>query len=231
MASYDSLCRRAVSLGLAVRGAFHPAPGEFALLLPETPAGTILLLGFTGSRQWDLFTRSAEASDGRPQPLDRWSRRVIGLLARESSALDVYPNGSVPRLPFQLLAARCEPVHQSPIGLLIHAQWGLWHAYRGALILPERIELPPVTSSVHPCVTCAAKPCLSSCPVQAFRAGAFDAQACLEHLGSAAGAECLERGCRARRACPMGSEFGYMEQQAQFHMRAFRDLRRDSPPS
>lgn len=222
MTSYDSLRRRAESLGLAVRGAFHPAPGEFALLLPEKPAGTILLLGFTGSRQWDLFMRSAEAGDGKPDPLDRWSRRVVGLLARESAAQDVYPNGSPPQLPFQRLAVRCEPVHQSPIGLLIHAQWGLWHAYRGALVLPERIELPPVVASAHPCVTCTAQPCLSSCPVQAFRAGSFDAAACLEHLGTAAGADCRERGCRARRACPVGRAFGYVEQQSQFHMHAFR---------
>ena|SRR5450631_825539 len=221
MSSYDFLCRRAVSLGLAVRGAFHPAPGESEQLLPETPAGTIILLGFTGSQQWDLFKRSPEAGDGMPHPLDRWSRRTIGLLALESGAQDVYPNGSLPQLPFQRLATRSEPVHQSPIGLLIHAQWGLWHAYRGALVLPLRIELPPVATSAHACVECAAKACLSSCPVHAFRAGSFDFRACLDHVRSAAGADCLERGCRARRACPMGTEFRYVEDQAQFHMRAF----------
>jgi hypothetical protein len=221
MSSYDALCRRALSLGLAVRGAFHPAPREFEQLLPETPVGTIILLGFTGSLQWDLFKRSAEASDGMPHPLDRWSRRVIGLLALESGAVHVYPNGTLPQLPFQRLAVRSEPVHQSPIGLLIHAQWGLWHAYRGALVLPLRIELPLVAPSVHPCVGCAAKPCLSSCPVHAFRAGSFHPQACVDHVLSTAGADCLERGCRARRACPVGTEFHYVEDQAQFHIRAF----------
>jgi hypothetical protein len=38
---------------------------------------------------------------------------------------------------------------------------------------------------------------------------------------SAAGSDCRERGCRARRACPVGSEFSYVEEQARFHINAF----------
>jgi hypothetical protein len=62
---------------------------------------------------------------------------------------------------------------------------------------------------------------LSSCPVQAFRSGSFDIERCVDHVLSAAGFECRERGCRARRACPVGAEFRYVEAQARFHMRAF----------
>jgi len=220
-ATFDVLCRRANSLGLAVRGAFHPEAGEFDRLLPAASAGTIVLLGFTGSMQWELFEGSAEANDGLPNPLDRWSRRVVGALARELKALDVYPNAAPAPLPFQRFAARSEPVQQSPIGLLIHPKWGLWHAYRGALVLAARIELPALAPSVHPCAGCAGKPCLSSCPVQAFRGGTFDVESCVSHVLSAAGTECRERGCLARRACPVGAEFRYVEEQARFHMQAF----------
>ena len=220
-ATFDALCRRADSLGLAVRGAFHPEAGEFDELLPAASAGTIVLLGFTGSVQWELFERSAEARDGLQNPLDRWSRRVVGALAREFGALDVYPNAAPAPLPFQRFAVRSEPVHQSPIGLLIHSKWGLWHAYRGALVLAARIELPALVPSVHPCAGCAGKPCLSSCPVQAFRSGTFDVESCVSHVLSAAGTECRERGCLARRACPVGAEFRYVEEQARFHMQAF----------
>lgn len=219
--NFDALCRRAIALGVAVRGAFHPEPMEFDQALPGISVGTIVLLGFTGSLQWEGFRRSAEALDGLPHPLDRWSRRVIGALAREWRALDVYPNGSQPQLPFQRLAARSEPVHQSPIGLLIHPTWGLWHAYRGALVLPDRIRLPGIAPSAHPCTSCAAKPCLSSCPVNAFGPGSYDVQACVEHVVSDAGRDCREHGCRARRACPVGTEFSYTEAQARFHMEAF----------
>jgi hypothetical protein len=228
MLHFDQLCRRSAEVGLAVRGAFHPEPGEFDRSFSAGPAGTIVLLGFTGSLQWQHFTRAAEARDGLPHPLDRWSRRVVGSLAREFGAIDVYPSGApgapgapAAPLPFQRLALRCEPVDRSPIGLLIHARWGLWHAYRGALVLPRAIELPPPVPGIHPCGSCEAKPCLTSCPVRAFRPEAFDLAACVDHVLSDAGRECRERGCLARRACPVGTEFRYAENQAQFHMQAF----------
>jgi hypothetical protein len=189
--------------------------------LPGVRVGTIVLLGFTGSRQWDFFERSTEARDGRPHPLDRWSRRVIGSLAREYGAVDIYPNGTAPLLPFQRLAMRSEPVHQSPIGLLIHPAWGLWHAYRGALVLPDRIDLPDSAASVSPCSGCTAKPCLSACPVHAFHPGTFNVYACVNHVLSDAGRDCREGGCLARRACPVGTEYRYVEAQARFHMDAF----------
>jgi hypothetical protein len=96
-----------------------------------------------------------------------------------------------------------------------------WHAYRGALVLPDRIRLPRPAPAESPCSACATRPCLSSCPVQAFRSGSFDLELCVDHVLSAAGSECRERGCRARRACPVGAEFRYVEAQARFHMRAF----------
>ncbi|MGA2777368.1 MAG: ferredoxin [Steroidobacteraceae bacterium] len=226
-ARFDALCRRAQALGLAVRGAFHPEPREFDAVLPGIAVGTIMLLGFTASHQWEFFRCSAEASDGKPDPLDRWSRRIVGLLAAEFGAIELYPNGRAPQLPFQRLAARCEPVHQSPIGLLIHAHWGLWHAYRGALVLPDRIDLPGVAPSRDPCAGCAAKPCLSACPVAAFRSGSFDVEACVNHVRSGAGVDCREHGCLARRACPVGAQFRYAQDQARFHMQAFL---RAAPP-
>jgi ferredoxin len=219
---FDQLCGRAAEVGLAVRGAFHPESGEFDRSFSLGSVGTIVLLGFTGGLQWEHFARAAEAGDGLPHPLDRWSRRVIGALAREFDAVDVYPSGDTAALlPFQQLALRCEPVHRSPIGLLIHAQWGLWHAYRGALVLPHTIELPALGPSAHPCTSCAAKPCLGACPVGAFRPGAFDLDACVDHVLSDAGRECRERGCLARRACPLGTQFRYGKHQARCHMQAF----------
>jgi hypothetical protein len=221
LASFDAICHRTSSLGLAVRGALHPAPGEFARQLPGVIAATIVLLGFTGSEQWEHFRRSAEAKDSLPHPLDRWSRRVIGALGQEFGAADAYPHGEHYQLPFQRLALRSEPVHQSPIGLLIHPHWGLWHAYRGALVFTHRIELPAVVPSVHPCSACATRPCLSGCPVDAFRPGSFDVQACTDHVRSGAGSACRDGGCLARRACPVGTGSRYHEDQMRFHMRAF----------
>ena len=220
MISFDQLCRRSAEVGLAVRGAFHPESGEFDGALRAH--GTVVLLGFTGGVQWEHFAHATEAGDGMPHPLDRWSHRVIGALARELGAADIYPSGApASPIPFQRLALRCEPVHPSPIGLLIHARWGLWHAYRGALLLPAAIDLPRSRASVPPCASCEARPCLSSCPVGAFRPGAYDLETCVGHVRSAAGRECRELGCLARRACPVGAEYRYAADQANFHMQAF----------
>jgi len=227
---FDQLCRRSAASGLAVRGAFHPEPGE----LDATPGAenprTVILLGFTGGAQWRAFQDSGEAQDGLPHPLDRWSRRVIGALASEFGAADFYPSGTpASPLPFQRLAQRCEPVHPSPIGLLIHETYGLWHAYRGGLCLRERIALPPSPPASpepspppgSPCESCADRPCLSACPVHAFRDGSFDIDACVSHVLGAAGTDCRHDGCLARRACPVGREFRYAAPQTRFHMSAF----------
>jgi hypothetical protein len=219
--AWPALTALAEAAGLSVRGAFHPEPGEFdSVVRPPRLAATCVLLGFAGRDQWRAFADSAEAADHRPHPLDRWSRRVIDALACAFDAAAIYPSDR-PNLPFQQLAMRCEPVHQSPIGLLIHPLWGLWHAYRGALFLPRRIDVPVVAPSAHPCEQCAARPCLSTCPVGAFSDRGFDLAACIGHVESIAGTECRDRGCLARRACPVGPDHRYRENQARFHMAAF----------
>ena len=116
------------------RGAYPPELGEFGDSLPTEHIGTILPLRFTGGLQWRAFCGSPEALDRLPHPLDRWCRRVVGLLAAELCTVAIYPNGSPAALSFQRFAERCEPVHRSPIGLLIHYLWGLWHAHRDALL-------------------------------------------------------------------------------------------------
>jgi hypothetical protein len=92
-----------------VRGAFHPAAGEFDSLPTGADRGTVVLLGFTADLQWPMFAHSPEATEGRPHPLDRWSRRVIGALAGTLDARAIFPS-DLPVVPFQRLALRCEPV-------------------------------------------------------------------------------------------------------------------------
>lgn len=221
MPEYEQLGRRAEAVGLALRGAFHPAPGELTGAGGSRAVGTVALLGFTGSVQWPIFSAAREAADGLAHPLDRWSRRIIDALAAEFGAAAVYPSGTTPTLPFQRLAVHSETVHPSPLGLLIHPRFGLWHAYRGALLFAERIELPPRPASLSPCAACSGEPCRSGCPVGAFDNGSLDVQACTTHVESSAGADCRTLGCRARRACPIGREFAYVGEQARFHLEAF----------
>jgi len=115
-------------------------------------------------------------------------------------------------------------VHPTPIGPLIHADYGLWHAYRGALVFTGPVDLSGPDVRQSPCESCADKPCLSACPVNAIAHNAYDVPACTSHIASAAGRDCLDLGCRACLACPVGRAYAYEPAQAAFHMWKFLAL-------
>jgi hypothetical protein len=205
--------------GLAFRGAFHPGADDMPA---SAPAGTLVMVGFVGRQQWAGFSGSPEFRDGRPHPLDRWSYRVVSALASRLGARPYFPFTS-PFMPFVRWAQKAEAVAPSEIGMLIHPDFGLWHAWRGALAFDDKFDLPPRDSRPRPCDSCEEKPCLSTCPVKAFNGnGAYDIRACGAHIRRPEGVDCVELGCRAKRACPVGAEFRYGREQAEFHMRAFR---------
>jgi hypothetical protein len=205
--------------GLSYRGAFHPAAED---LPDDGNFGTLVLAGFAGNSDWRHFKDSAEACDGAPDSLDRWSLRVIGTLGRDLGATAMFPFIGPPWLPFLRWARKAEPLHPSPLGMLIHPDWGLWHAWRGALAFRARLELPAPDRRPSPCDRCSDKPCLTACPVAAFQQNHYDVAACVAHIETPRGADCMNEGCRARRACPIGAEHRYNPDQANFHMRAFR---------
>jgi hypothetical protein len=182
--------------------------------------GTLMLVGVVGGSCWEAF-QGAEESRQSPNPLDRWSRRIVSELAGALGADALFPFGGPPFLPFIRWAQRAEDVYPSPIGPLIHPEYGLWHAYRGALAFAESIDIPAKRARARPCDSCAHKPCLTACPVGAFKGDGYDVPVCIEHIGGQRGAECLAGGCLARRACPVGVAYQYAPAQMGFHMSAF----------
>jgi hypothetical protein len=205
--------------GLVPRGAFTLEDGEREGELADI--GTIVLAGMVGRAGWSAFAASPEAHEGLDHPLDRWSRRVIATLARELGGKALFPFGGPPFLPFQQWARRVEPVHPSPIGILIHPRYGLWHSYRGALGFRENLAVPEPVVASSPCESCSGRWCLKTCPVGAFSSDGYDVGACVGHLKSGDGGDCMAEGCRARRACPVGAEHSYGAEQSSFIMRAF----------
>jgi hypothetical protein len=135
--------------GLVPCGAFLLADAERAGALASVR--TIVLIGVARRSGWDAFAASKGARDGQDHPLDRWSRRVIDTLARELGAAALYPFGGPPHFPFQQWAWRAEPVHPSPIGMLIHPTYGLWHSYRGALGFADALDFPAHEATPSPC--------------------------------------------------------------------------------
>ncbi|MDP6952821.1 MAG: hypothetical protein QGF53_08680, partial [Alphaproteobacteria bacterium] len=152
--------------------------------------------------------------------LDVWSDAVLGGVAEACGATAVFPF-SKPPLPFQRWAGRAEPCYSSPLGILVHPDYGLWHAFRGGLAFAERLDLPPADERSSPCDACPHRPCLTTCPVSAFSEAGYDVPACVAYLDENHDGDCLAEGCRARRACPVGLASRYEPAQANFHMAHF----------
>lgn len=210
--------------GLSCRGVLRFGPGESAPALPEGGhAAAVVLVGVTGGTLWPVFDawRATQTDGGGDDPLDRWSKLVIDGVAADIGAAACYPSEQ-PYQPFQSWAMRAEGLAPSPLGILMHPRYGLWHSYRGALLFStwaEAMETP--TAMAHPCGSCAAKPCLSACPVAAISEAGFDVGRCREHLATPAGQSgCMVSGCLARNACPVGTSFRYPDAQLRFHMQA-----------
>jgi ferredoxin len=199
--------------GLAVLGGFHPRPEDAA---PKGTA-TLLLVGPAAPAFWERFRTSPEYADGAPDPLNRWSERVIGAIAAQAGGVAVFPFGGPPWAPFTAWARRSGRVWDSPVGLLVHAEAGLFVSFRGALALPHAAPVPE--PAARPCDGCAA-PCIDACPVGALDGAGYDVPACHAFLDTGAGADCLGRGCAVRRACPVGADLR-PEAQSAFHMAAF----------
>jgi epoxyqueuosine reductase len=199
---------------LALLGGFAVAPGEEGF-----PPGTrtLLLIGPGGPGYW-AHLRAQPEWDAAPDPVDRWSRRVIGRLACDLGAKALFPFGGPPHRPFFTWALRTGRCWQSPVRLLVHDRQGLWVSFRGALALREALDLP---AGQNPCETCVTKPCLAACPVGALGAGGYDLPACHAFLDTQAGGDCMTGGCLVRRACPVSATYARMPEQSAYHMGLF----------
>lgn len=217
--------------GMVLRGWFEIEAGDVLKTDAGIKAGMpALLVGNHGPALWHSFQTSPESRDGLPDPMDRWTRRVVTEACRilEQAFAALFPFGKTV-WPFQQFAHRAMGISASPLGILIHPQFGLWHGLRAAIVFPGLAKTREVPEKmIHPCAKCIEKPCLSACPVSAFSERGFDIAACRSYLDSTAPSQsdstlpdCMRQGCAARNACPIGREWRYDGAQLGFHMCAF----------
>jgi len=203
--------------GVIVFGAGDtPPPGPSG-----APAKSVMLVGQAGASPWPSFVEWRKSQPaGLADPLDNWSRVVIGDVAARVDARAVFPSER-PYLPFQQWAMRAEGLKPSPVGVLMHPEFGLWHAYRGALLFDVEIAVEPLREVIHLCDLCSGKPCLKACPVDAYSGTGFAYDSCRGHVRSDKGAACRDGGCLDRNACPYGTAYRYPAEVQEFHMAAF----------
>ena len=219
------LQERLRDFGLFVRGITRLSSAEIDTYGFEQDKPWLALVGNIGSSYWPVFSQAPEFDDAGPDPLDRWSERVAGVLADELSLHPVYPFSGPPYYPFQQWAQRAEALEQSPIGVMMHPKFGLWHSYRFALLGADFGLQETRQTAASPCLSCDDQPCLQRCPVGAFDATGYAVDRCASYLQQTPGAECHQQGCLARYACPVAPELRYDPAQGRFHLRAFLHAR------
>jgi ferredoxin len=183
-------------------------------------AAGALIVGSGGSAFFDRFDSGPEAVDGAPNPLDRYTERVVTRAARDAlapraSAHSVhFPFGLRPRIPFQRLGRAAGLGGPGPLGLQIHPTFGPWWAYRALIVVDQ--PLPLAAPPGDGCAGCDA-PCVAACPAGAVARGGFQIIAC--HARRLVAEPCL-LSCAARIACVRGPEHRYRDEELAFHMRA-----------
>ena len=180
--------------------------------------GTLVLLGPSETGFWHHVSDQPEMSDNAPDPMDRWSTRVVTELAASCDGKALFPFGS-PTRPFITWALRTGRAWTSPVGLLVHDIAGLMVSYRGAILLSDAAE--PMQTLSSPCETCPGKPCLSACPVGALATNGYDLKKCHGFLDTPEGFPCMETGCLVRQSCPISKSYGRNPEQSAYHMRQF----------
>lgn len=200
----DDITNVAAALHLVPLGGLHDGGKTTILLGPKEP-------GF-----WAYVRQRPEFLTGGDDPLDAWSHWAITALGYVTGAQPVFPFGGPPFHPFITWALQSGEIWQSPVGLLVHKDAGLLVSFRGALVFDVHIELSPPAE--NPCDSCADKPCLTACPVDALSPHGYDVPKCKEHINVD---PVCGGGCRVRLACPISQSYPRDPAQTAFHMRAF----------
>ncbi len=202
--------------GLELLGSFELDQRDRWLHEGTRQPRAIALVGNVGSDIWPHFDAARQGRSGLT--LDQWTEDTIDGIASNFGFDAVYPFKGPPYYPFIEWAKRTGSLFSSPIGLTIHPIYGLWIAFRAALLISQDHPIDVKGSSAqHPCDSCRSRPCLTTCPVNAFTETGYHFEACLDHIATPDNA-CREGGCLARRSCPVGSAHRYKNPHAAFHM-------------
>lgn len=194
----------------------------------------LMLLANAGPKFW----RSLQASPlkNNPEPMDEFSVSMAhdfqsSFLGR-TDFTQLYPTPPMrAHVPLMRLGGLAGWNIPSPLGLGLHREFGPWSAYRVAwltqsdqlpinyFISPDQfkhIELGALQNAAELCVECSA-PCTQACPANAVQVGEhFNIHACHEHRQPVT-SECHVH-CAARRACPIGKDHQYDNDQLAHHM-------------
>ena len=195
-------------------GSLNLMPDE----IKKTEVKSLVFLGPNEPNFWDEFSRSSERIDDLPDPLDRWTRRVLSSISAELNARVFFPFDGPPYWPFYSWALRSGKSFQSPINFLVHKRVGLFVSFRGAIGFQDTISGLNFQKDDPPCDNCE-RPCEKACPVDALTVSNYDDKRCRDFVVKSEEDSC-STGCLVRRSCPVGHGLRRPEQ-SKFHMSYF----------
>ncbi|MEA9358185.1 hypothetical protein SHI21_18265 [Bacteriovorax sp. PP10] len=156
---------------------------------------TLCLIGNGGKALWEKLPHPLDTST---HPFDLYVENKMQEFAEkilEDKIEVLYPNYSY-TLPLQKLGRALNLCTQSPIGLDIHSEFGLWFAFRGVFLTSKDIPDTALDKISSPCETCLEKPCLTTSDI-----------------------------ARGRLCCPIKKEHQYLPAQIDFHQNALSLLK------
>lgn len=157
---------------------------------PEQMNKSLCLIGSGGKMLWEKIPNKS-----LPDPIDHYTVDVINELGDVEI---LYPNEQY-LLPLQKLGRHFNLSHQSPIGLDISKEFGLWFAFRGVFLIDQRLPESIMDPWPSPCDTCAERPCLNFQDVN-----------------------------QGRLHCPYKTEHQYVSEQRDYHLRILKQLKTTS---
>ena len=183
-------------------------------------SGSLLLIGHAGKKFWESFSQ-VDGGMQKPDPVDSYSAELT------EKTIEKY----LPQVAKQLLFPMADcPVNlmalgrafnwhtTSPLGMGIHAEYGLWSAYRAVwwldLELPDVLNQSVATQDI--CAKCLTQDCVTACPSGAITYSKHpDLNRCADYRLEN-NSQC-ESTCLARMACPHAEEHRYTEPQMRYH--------------
>ena len=193
--------------------------------VPVADYRRMLLIGHGGPRMWESLQASGIKS---VDPIDDYSISLTQQFVRDylsdSPVFWLYP-GARYLVPLQQLGETAGWGYPSPLGTGISPGYGVWYAYRVALLIDAELTLVREIPAPSPCISCMKKPCIDNCPVAAVQQAGFNLALCAQHRLSSR-SSCADR-CTARMACPVHPEQRYTLKQIQYHYRHSLSTLRD----
>lgn len=175
----------------------------------------LLLTGHGGRLFWEKLQ---EAGMETADPVDTFSTQLTTQFIRDYLGnpphLLLYPFGDY-LVPLTQLGEWAGWSHPSPLGQGIHAHFGVWFAYRTAVLLNGSFPATPRLQNSSPCQNCVDKPCITACPAGAVQEAGFQMSPCI-NFRLRTHSPCADR-CLARMACPVAPEHRYTLPQIQYH--------------